>query len=218
MLIIFDWDGTLSDSADKITLCMQQAADALGLPVLADDKIKNIIGLGLPEAIATLYPEIDQGDIGAMRDEYARHFVSSDEIPSPLFPYVANTLERLKTEGHTLAVATGKSRKGLNRVFGKSEVSSLFDASRCADETASKPHPKMLYELLSEFRAPVDRAVMVGDTEYDMEMAVRANMTRVAVTYGAHDVSRLRNFEPALCVDRLDQMLDWIEGGLNKST
>lgn len=213
MLIIFDWDGTISDSADKIIRCMHRAADAMGLPALPDSDIQNIIGLGLPEVISTLYPEIDSAAIDAMCDEYAKHFIASDDQPSPLFPSVADTLETLKSQGHTLAVATGKSRRGLNRVFGKSEVSGLFDASRCADETASKPHPKMLFELLTECRAPVTKAVMVGDTEYDMEMAVRANMTRVAVTYGAHDVSRLRKFEPALCVDRLEEMLHWVDSG-----
>ncbi len=210
MLIIFDWDGTLCDSADKIIHSMHCAADVLGLPTLTDEHVRNIIGLGLPEALKVLYPDVEQMALDAMRTEYSRQFVGLDEHPSALFPSVADTLEALKLQGHTLAVATGKSRQGLNRVFGRSEVSRLFDGSRCADETASKPHPLMLFELLEQFGAQAEHAVMVGDTEYDMDMALRANMPRIAVSYGAHDISRLRPFKPALCVDRLDQMLTWL--------
>lgn len=210
MLLIFDWDGTLCDSADKIIYSMQRAAESLGLPVLAAAPIRNIIGLGLPEALASLYPDVEQRDRLALSAEYSRHFVASDDFPSPLFPSVADTLELLKSHGHTLTVATGKSRKGLNRVLDKSGVSGLFDATRCADETASKPHPLMLFELLEEFDAAPQNAVMVGDTEYDMEMAVRADMPRIAVSYGAHELSRLRAFDPALCIDRLDEMLKWV--------
>lgn len=210
MLFIFDWDGTLSDSKAKITKAMQLAAQDMGWLPLDDHHIHNIIGLGLPEAIQCLYPDVDLVGRQRLRDAYAVHFLSLDEAcPSDFFPGVMDTLHRLKTDGHTLTIATGKSRKGLDRIFGVLGVADFFHATRCADETASKPEPLMLEELLCEFGADASEAVMIGDTEYDMEMARRINMPRIAVSYGAHHIERLHSYRPELCLDQFDQLLAW---------
>lgn len=210
MLFIFDWDGTLSDSKAKITKAMQLAAKDLGWVPLDDHLIHNIIGLGLPEAIHRLYPDVSVADRQRLRDAYAAHFLMLDEArPSDFFPGVADTLHYLKAQGHTLTIATGKSRKGLDRIFGVLGLSDFFHATRCADETASKPDPLMLHELLLEFGVGAEDAVMIGDTEYDMEMAKNIAMPRIAVSYGAHHVERLHVYEPVLCLDQFDELLAW---------
>lgn len=209
MLYIFDWDGTLSNSTTKIIACMQKAADDAGVEPVADAEIKNIIGLGLPEAIQQLYPEATPAKAEVLQANYVANFVSDDELPSPFFPGVMKTLEHLKALGHTLTVATGKSRQGLDRVLQNLSMQSFFHSSRCADETASKPNPLMLEELLQEFSVGVEEAVMIGDTEYDMAMAHSLGMAKIAVSYGAHHIDRLKNYDPVLCVDNFEQILDW---------
>lgn len=210
MLLIFDWDGTLCDSTATITRAMQAAAEDMGWQPLADGEIHNIIGLGLPEAIAQLYPAASDAGRQQLRDHYARHFVALDEAnPAQLFPEVRATLDSLKARGYAMAVATGKSRRGLDRIFAAMGLEGYFDASRCADETASKPHPLMLEQLLQQFSLTPEAAVMVGDTEFDMAMAQAIAMPRIAVSYGAHHISRLTAYEPSLCLDRFSQLLDW---------
>lgn len=210
MLIIFDWDGTLSNSTAKIVHCVQQAARSTGFPVLEDKQILNIIGLGLPEAMQELYPELSAEEKEQIRLSYAEHFVRVDQTPSPFFDGVEDGLRQLKQAGYKMAVATGKSRKGLNRVLERLEMQDFFHASRCADETASKPHPLMLQELLEHFDVNSDQAVMVGDTEYDMDMAQRIEVPRVAVSYGAHHIDRLHTYQPQLCVDSFPEFIDWV--------
>lgn len=209
MLYIFDWDGTISDSAPKIISCMQKAAEDAGVDVLDDEKIKNIIGLGLPEAIHALYPDISPEKAESLRVNYADHFVNDDVKPSPFFPGVMETLHTLLERGHMLTVATGKSRKGLNRVWKNLSMETFFHGSRCADETASKPNPLMLEELLVEFDVSIEEAVMIGDTEYDMAMAHKIGMKKIAVSYGAHHVDRLKSYDPVLCVDEFSTILEW---------
>src|SRR6187431_1621949 len=189
---------------------MQLAAQDMGWVPLDDHHIHNIIGLGLPEAIHRLYPDVELCDRHLLRDAYATHFLSLDEArSSDFFPGVMDTLGRLKADGHTLTIATGKSRRGLDRIFGVLGIADFFHATRCADETASKPDPLMLEELLREFGADAGEAVMIGDTEYDMEMACRINMPRIAVSYGAHHIERLYRYQPELCLDQFDQLLSW---------
>ncbi|WP_439136277.1 HAD family hydrolase [Pseudomaricurvus sp.] len=207
MFFIFDWDGTLCDSTAKIVSCMHQAASAQGLPSLTDAEVQNIIGLGLPEAIQTLYPELEIDGVQAMRMAYADHFIAADSEPSRLFANSVNTLEQLLNAGHHIAVATGKSRAGLDRVLTSVGMADVFHATRCSDETASKPHPLMLHELLAELKVPAEEAVMIGDTEFDMEMARRADMRRIAVDYGAHHISRLTPYEPVLCASDISDIL-----------
>lgn len=210
MLLIFDWDGTLSDSTSKIVTCLQQAAVSANVPVLDDATICNIIGLGLPEAMARLYPELDDHQKECVRSHYVEHFLAADQTPSPFFDGVEEGLKVLRRAGFTMAVATGKSRKGLDRVLERLNMAEYFDASRCADETQSKPHPMMLDALLKETQYGSHQALMIGDTEYDMEMAQNANMPRVAVSYGAHHIDRLQAYQPVKSVDYFSDFVDWV--------
>lgn len=214
MIFIFDWDGTLCDSTEKIVRCLGLAAKEVGLSVLDEEQYKNIIGLGLPEAIQSLYPNIDDKINEALRQSYSQVFLNSDKTPSPFYKGVEETLNHLRDAGYTLTIATGKSRRGLNRILTERSLDSFFHGSRCADETASKPHPKMLQELLDEFRYESHEAVMIGDTEYDMEMALRANMDKIAVSYGAHHIDRLHPYDPVLCVDHFPDVLNYPEKDL----
>lgn len=210
MLLVFDWDGTLSDSTANITRAMQLAVEQLGWQKLDDHRVHNIIGLGLPEAIASLYPEVSDQDRVRLREGYRANFLALDERqPAGLFPGVMDTLELLREQGHSLTIATGKSRAGLDRILDNLGLNHFFHGTRCADETRSKPHPLMLEQLLTEFALPAAQAVMIGDTEYDMDMARRIGMPRIAVSYGAHALDRLQHYEPELCLDRFDQLLAW---------
>lgn len=210
MLLIFDWDGTLCDSKATITRAMQQAARDMGWHPLEDPVIHNIIGLGLPEALMRLYPDVSVAERNNLREAYAANFIAFDQQrPASFFPEVKSTLDLLKSQGHQLAVATGKSRRGLDRIFGVMELGDFFHASRCADETASKPDPQMLHELLHEFAVDAEESVMVGDTEFDMDMAERIGMPRIAVSYGAHHADRLRPFSPVMCLDNFSEILKW---------
>lgn len=210
MLFIFDWDGTLCDSLAKIVRCVRKAALELSLPVPEEGDVKEIIGLSLDTAIERLFPGIEASARQAMVEGYSRHFVADElEEGAIFYPGVEETLGALRDAGHHLAIATGKSRRGLDRVLAAMGLSSFFHGSRCADETRSKPHPQMLNELLQEFSVPVDRAVMIGDTEFDMAMAQRVDMPRIAVSYGAHHIDRLRGYDPVVCLDRMDELLGW---------
>lgn len=207
MIYIFDWDGTLSDSVGRIVESVNVAAARVGLPQRTREEIRDIVGLGLREAIAALYPHIDQQYIEALRAAYAEHYLETDSVaPSPFFPGAREVVEGLVNAGHYVAVATGKSRRGLDRVMQQHGVSGLFHATRCADESGSKPHPRMLLEILEELDGDIGEAMMIGDTEFDMEMAHAIGMPRVAVSYGAHHPDRLRRWSPLACLDSLMQL------------
>lgn len=210
MLLIFDWDGTLSDSTALITRAMQQSALDVGWKAPEDEAVHDIIGLGLPEVLAKLFPDATIAESAQFRDRYRINYLALDQAkPSVFFPRVMETLTHLRDAGHDLAVATGKGRSGLDRVLKAMKLEGFFHSSRCADETASKPHPLMLHELLAELGGRVEEAVMVGDTEYDMDMGRRAGMDRIAVSYGAHKIDRLHAYEPALCLDDFGDLLAW---------
>lgn len=209
MLVILDWDGTVCNSEARIVSCIQGAADRAGLPVLNPEAVGNIIGLGLPEAISNLFPEASMEQREKMRLYYAEEWMAARSEPLPLFDGVLDTLDRLQSDGHRLAVATGKSRRGLNREFEDHGLGSLFVASRCADETASKPHPRMLQELLQETRSPIGEAVMVGDTVYDLQMAAALDMASIGVSYGVHHPDRLQACKPSAIIDHFSELLNW---------
>ncbi len=209
MLFIFDWDGTLVDSTGKIIRCMHAAVSDMGLEKRSDQQVREIIGLGLPEAIQILFPGIDSCDSAALSRCYSAHFIEADKTPCGFFPEVLMVMDRLKEEGHKLAVATGKSRRGLDRVLSNLRMECFFDASRCADETKSKPHPLMLQQLLKELRVERSDAVMIGDTSFDLEMAANAGIESIAVSYGAHTKERLCRHEPQLFMDSFQQLLEW---------
>lgn len=195
-LVIFDWDGTLVDSRQVIVDTMRAALEEVGREPLAPQEMQQVIGLGLYEAIRSLVPEACEEECERIRVAYGELF---KEIPAgamPFFPGVENGLEALKARGQWLAVATGKSRRGLDRVLGELGMEGYFHGTRCADETASKPDPRMLEELLTEFGVPAERAIFVGDTAFDMEMAHRLGMPRIAATYGVHAPERLAPWRP----------------------
>lgn len=206
-LLIFDWDGTLIDSAGRIVDCMQKAALDLHYPPLTDEAVRNIIGLGLPEALQMLIPGIDEQGILRMRERYGHYFFAAQVPASELFEGVFDELIRFKEQGYLLAVATGKSRRGLDLAFAETELGHLFDASRCADETRSKPHPQMLFELLDEMKVGVEQALMIGDTEFDLEMASHAGMASCGVSYGAHETERLLKHQPIGIIDRITDLI-----------
>ncbi|KGK42275.1 HAD family hydrolase [Nitrincola sp. A-D6] len=209
-LLIFDWDGTIIDSEASIIGSMQSAALDLCIDVPEDAAVRNIIGLGLPEAIRMLYPDQDETLVLAMRERYVQHFLSADPTRSNLFPGVRDTLEQLQGEGFRLAVATGKSRRGLDRVLSDTGLAPLFEITKCADETASKPDPCMLEEILLVTDVDPRRALMIGDTEYDLEMGQRAGIDTVAVSYGAHHIDRLSRWNPVLEVHQFAELGSWL--------
>lgn len=208
MLYIFDWDGTLLDSAGRIVACLRMAAAEAELRLLSDGAYAEVIGLGMHEATARLYPDSSASSRKDFQDNYSRHFVREDRVPCAFFPGVLETLHKLRGRGHVLAIATGKSRRGLNRVMGSMAVSALFDCTRCADETASKPDPRMIIEILAETGHRPQAAVMIGDTEYDLDMAQRAGVRSIGVSYGVHTVDRLRAHGPEMVIDSLERLLD----------
>nr|WP_282450085.1 HAD-IA family hydrolase [Microbulbifer sp. CAU 1566] len=208
-MVILDWDGTVCNSEARIVACMQRASDRVGLPVLEPAAIGNIIGLGLPEAIASLFPEAHSEQRDQLRSFYAEEWLAARAEPLPLFDGVLATLDQLLCAGHRLAVATGKSRRGLEREFEEHGVGHLFAASRCADETASKPDPLMLREILAEMGCSAGDAVMVGDTEYDLKMASAINMPAIGVSYGVHSRERLDVCRPQQIIDHFGELLCW---------
>ncbi len=202
-LVIFDWDGTLFDSVSQIVASLQWAALQHDVPLCAE-AAKNIIGLGLPEAMQVLFPQhvALQPKIQA---SYSEHYVANSHSQR-WFDGVEKLLDELASQHILLAVATGKSRVGLDRVLAQTNSASRFAATRCASETLSKPHPMMLAQLLQHTGVPVSRAVMVGDTSYDLEMARNIDMPRIGVSYGVHDEKILSKYQPLAVANSIEQL------------
>lgn len=198
------------DSQAKIVDCLRAAADDLDVSQLPEVQLKNIIGLGLREAILALYPQLSEKSVTQFADRYRYHFVTANETPSGLFPDVQQMLEQLIECGFMLAVATGKARRGLEQVLNDTGLKAYFYGSRCADETRSKPHPQMLEELLDEFGITANEAIMIGDTEYDMLMAASAGMNALAVSYGVHEQDDLLKHKPLACLDSIPELSQWL--------
>jgi phosphoglycolate phosphatase len=209
-LLIFDWDGTLCNSIGRIVESMHAASTRAGYALCDDLAVKGIIGLGLPEAIRTLYPEIGDDELIAFRQHYADHYMALDAQPSPLFEGVAQAMEAFRADGYHLAVATGKARRGLDRVLKAHGWEAYFDATRAADETASKPHPLMLEQILAQCGVSPRQALMVGDASFDLMMARNAGMDSVAVSYGAQSAEALQAYEPRLTIDRFSELQAWL--------
>lgn len=209
-LIIFDWDGTLVDSTGRIVDSMQQAAKAVGLPAISDLAVKHIIGLGLPEAIRTLWPSISEDALKELALQYAHFFVTESKVEMSLYNGARDLLKELMLRGFVLAVATGKSRRGLDRMMRDMKLGHLFAITRCADETRSKPNPLMLHEILESMSITPQEALMVGDTSFDLDMANAANINAVAMTHGAHDIPRLTNSNPIAVCHNINELRDWI--------
>ncbi|WP_252271542.1 HAD-IA family hydrolase [Pseudomonas subflava] len=218
-LLIFDWDGTLVDSIGRIVESMHRAAEACGLPQLSDEAIKGIIGLGLPEAIQTLYPELRETPlIERFRIGYGEHYMTLESEPSAFFPGVEESLAAFREQGYRLAVATGKSRRGLHRVLEGHGWLDYFDVTRCADETASKPDPLMLREIMGQCAVAPERALMVGDSVFDLMMAKNADVDSVAVGFGAQPLDGLRLHGPRLAINEFSELRAWLEGRVSANT
>jgi phosphoglycolate phosphatase len=216
--VIFDWDGTLSDSISRIVECMRGAAELIGVPLPGEQQVRDIIGLGLPEAVAVLFPDIDDPSLTRrLTEAYSQYFVAQEQTPSPLFDGVLDTLAELRQSGYKLAVATGKSRRGLDRVLKSHDLTNFFDATRCADESLSKPHPRMLEEILNRLETPATNAVMLGDSEYDIRMAHNARVRAVAVSYGAQSREHLLQSQPEHCIDAFSEFRSWILSPVNSA-
>ncbi|MDX1451165.1 MAG: HAD-IA family hydrolase [Oleiphilaceae bacterium] len=207
-VVVLDWDGTLVDSERYIVNSLSAAAQLEGLPDLGYDRYKEIIGLGLFEALAELYPDISRESVLRLKEAYAQCFVQGEHRALELFAGVQSTLQSLRSQGVRLAVATGKSRRGLERALDTTGLRAYFAATRCADETRSKPHPLMLEELIDELGVRPDRMLMVGDTEYDLAMAAAAGMPSLGVSYGVHEVLRLKKHGPLAIIDRFSEVGD----------
>lgn len=209
-LLVFDWDGTIMDSVANICASLQSAIDELSAPERTFQEQRNVIGLGLSEAVSALYPEASSQFVDDFSDAFRDHFLFRNETPSPLFDRVPPVLQELESAGYDMAVATGKSRRGLDKVLRDSGLIEYFPVSYCAEETFSKPHPKMLEEILIDHNITASQALMIGDTEYDMQMAVNANMHGLAATFGVHSRERLALHNPVGYVDAFSQIPEWL--------
>ena len=198
------------DSLSRIVTSMQLASQDFALPVLSDPDVHEIIGLGLGEAISALYPGLSDVEVQKVRERYAHYYLQEDHSPSQFYDGILPMLEALQQTPALLSVATGKSRRGLDRVMSGVGAQDLFHSSRCADETESKPSPRMVLELLELHQVDPHEAVVVGDTEFDMEMARNAGVDRLGVGWGAHHIDRLANYDPKASFTQVSELVDWL--------
>lgn len=210
-LIVFDWDGTLMDSQARIVDCILAAFADLGLAGPSREAAADIIGLGLDDSMARLWPGSSAAERAALADRYRHHYLFTDRPRSELFPGAREVLDHLRGLGYLLAVATGKSRRGLALSLEETGLGGLFHATRCADETFSKPHPQMLLELMDELGVRPKATLMVGDTEYDLQMATNAGTHALAVSHGVHAAGRLLAYGPLACLESLNAIPGYLE-------
>lgn len=208
-LLVFDWDGTLMDSAAAIAESLQAACSDLDLPVPGNEQARYVIGLGLDDAMKYILPELPPADYPKVVDRYRLHFLRRDG-GTTLFPGATDMIHELHAAGFLLAVATGKSRRGLDRVLESTALGDFFHVTRCADEGFAKPHPGMLEAVMDTMAVQPIQTVMIGDTTHDLEMANAARVAAVAVTYGAHERGALAGCNPLLMVDELGQLREWL--------
>lgn len=210
-LLIFDWDGTLADSAQMIVSAMQLAITGLQLPPRSDDSIRELIGLGLNECLQILYPEMAVERVRALLDDYRRQWVGGGGAEAPLFGGALSAMQQLHGQGYRIAIATGKARRGLDRSLRHHpELAQLVLHSRCADETASKPDPLMLIQLLEAEGLRAEQALMIGDTSYDMAMAAAIGMPGLGVACGVHESGRILAAGAASVIDDVAGLPAWL--------
>lgn len=209
-LIVFDWDGTLLDSAGAIVACIQAAARDVGIAVPDRERASHVIGLGLADALAHAVPGLGRAQYAEFVERYRVHFLARD-AELALFPGTREMLADLRSRGHALAIATGKSRAGLARALATAELAGTFAATRCADQCEPKPHPAMLLELMEELDARPERTLMVGDTSHDLAMAAAAGVAAVAVSYGAHPRAALAGHAPLALLDSSAELARWLD-------
>jgi phosphoglycolate phosphatase len=212
-LIAFDWDGTLFDSTALIVRCIQHAVRDVGGTAPTDQAASYVIGLGLMQALAHAAPDVPKDQYPALGEAYKRHYSAMQNEVS-LFTGTLPMLQTLRTRGHVLAVATGKSRRGLDEVLLRNVdgvvLGHMFEASRTADETAGKPDPLMLHELMAQLNVPPERTLMIGDTTHDLGLARNAGVASVGVSFGAHDHNAFAEFAPLMVAHSVAQLQDWL--------
>jgi phosphoglycolate phosphatase len=207
-LLVFDWDGTLSDSTGAIVACLQQACADLDLPVPDEDKARHVIGLGLEDALAFIAPGLARADYGKLAERYRLRFITQT---TGLYPGTEALLGQLIARGHRLAIATGKSSRGLQRSLSELGIARYFSAWRCADQCAPKPAPDMLTELMDEFGVNAGNMLMIGDTTHDLQMAASADVVAVAICHGAHRRETLEAMRPMACVANTGELSRWLQ-------
>lgn len=208
-LIAFDWDGTLFDSTAIIVRCIQRAVADVGGAVPSDEQAAYVIGLGLMQALAHAAPDVPPERYPELGQRYRHHYMAHQDDIS-LFQGVLPLLADLRARNHWLAVATGKSRRGLDDALRSSALHGVFDGSRTADETAGKPHPRMLHELMREFGVDPERTLMIGDTTHDLQMAVNAGCAAIGVSYGAHEPEAFQAHGPLHVAHSVRELHDWL--------
>ena len=208
-LVVFDWDGTLMDSTGRIVATMQAAAVELDFDRPSEQAVKNIIGLSMPIVVTTLFPNTNDAQVQQFIDSYRRHFSLNKHIASPLFNGVVELLKYLKANGKKLAIATGKSRRGLSNALGGVQLNDYFDFSICADESESKPSPQMLFHLIQESKLSHETMLMIGDSRFDLLMAKNANIDSIGVTCGANDYQQLKGCEPVAILNNVAELECW---------
>ena len=208
-LLVFDWDGTLLDSTGAIVNAVQAACRDLGVPEPSHAHASQVIGLGLCDALRHSAPNLSEDKFPEMIERYRFHYLSRDHELS-LFEGAFELIDGLYSSGFVLAVATGKSRKGLDRALLHSDLGRYFSSTRCADECFSKPHPQMLEELMAEFSVSPERTLMIGDTTHDLQMAINANVASLAVSYGAHSAEALDALNPVALVQDVGELNGWL--------
>lgn len=213
-LLIFDWDGTLVDSIERIVTSLQHASKQAADIHISETQARDVIGLGLIEAITKLHPELDAQqhtvELNAIADAYRQHYLYDNTVPAPLFAGVNSLLDELRDDGYTLAISTGKSRAGLEQSINEHQVADYFTTTRCAGENKSKPHPEMLHEILHELNFSASQTLMIGDSEHDLKMANNANMQCIGVTHGVHDAKTLEKFNPLTCLSDITELSDYL--------
>lgn len=213
-LLVFDWDGTLVDSIERIVTSLQYASKQVAGFDIDETRAKNVIGMGLMEAIIKLHPELDEkyhaGTLSSIADTYRQHYLFDNTVPAPLFAGVNNLLHELQNEGYTLAISTGKSRSGLEKAIAEHKMAGYFTATRCAGENKSKPHPEMLHEILNELNFSADESLMIGDSELDLQMANSAKMNCIGVTHGVHTADVLEKYKPLVCLHNIKDLSDFL--------
>ena len=208
-LVVFDWDGTVMDSTDTIVTCIQEAARDLGFDAPHDSLASHVIGLGLNDALQTAIPSLSVEEYPKLVARYVTHW-RAREHEMTLFTGMRELLDELKQRDFRLAVATGKSRVGLDRSMLHGGLDGVFDWTRCADETHSKPHPQMLHDLMEHFMVAPARMVMIGDTTHDSQMAGNAGVPALSVTYGAHPRAQLETVAALAIVDSVGELRQWL--------
>lgn len=208
-LLIFDWDGTLMDSAGVIVDSIQRACADLGIPLPSERASRQIIGLGLVQALQTLLPDLAEDAYPRLVERYRYHYLGRDHV-IPLFDGVEAGIRNLQAQGFQLAVATGKNRAGLERALASSGLGDAFLSTRTADQTHSKPHPAMVLEIIDELGGDPARTLVIGDTGHDLLMAANAGVASLGVTYGAHEVEDLRCHTPLALIDSFDEVHAWL--------